>query len=84
MDPVDILAPVTLMAIAAIIAVAVVKVARLRAARSESLPADVAGRLEALERGLQALQEEPTETQERLDFTERVLGKAREERHIGG
>jgi hypothetical protein len=61
----------------------VIKVARLRATRPESLSADVTTRLEALERGLQALQQEQAETQERLDFAERLLSKAREERQIG-
>ena len=41
-------------------------------------------RLEALERSVQQLQQEQTETQERLDFAERLLSKAREERRISG
>jgi chromosome segregation ATPase len=61
----------------------VIKVARLRATRPEALSAEVAARLEALERGLQDLQREQSETQERLDFAERLLSKAREERQIG-
>jgi predicted nucleic acid-binding Zn-ribbon protein len=44
----------------------------------------VTARLEALERGVQDLQQELAETQERLDFAERLLTKAREERRIGG
>jgi len=64
-------------------AFAAIKIARLRATRPESLPADVTARLEALERGMQGLQEELAETQERLDFAERLLSKAREERRIG-
>lgn len=64
-------------------AVAVITLARLRAGRPQSLPADVATRLEELERGMQSLQGELAETQERLDFAERLLGKAREERRIG-
>lgn len=62
----------------------IIKVARLRATRAESLPADVAARLEELERGLQGLQQELSETQERLDFAERLLSKAREDKRIGG
>ena len=81
MDP-QVLAP--LIPIVAIIAVAAVKIARLRAARPESLSADVTARLEALERGVQRLQEELSETQERLDFAERLLSTPREERRIGG
>ncbi len=61
-------------------AAAVVKIAQLRAGRPQSLSADAIARLEALERGVQDLQKELAETQERLDFTERLLTKAREER----
>ena len=61
-------------------AFAVIKVARIRAARTTPPSPDVAARLEALERSVQNLQHELGETQERLDFTERLLSKAREER----
>ena len=64
-------------------ALTVIKIARLRATRPESPSADVTARLEALERSVQDLQQELTETQERLDFAERLLSKAREERQIG-
>jgi hypothetical protein len=64
-------------------AITVLKLARLRASRPEALPPDVAGRLESLERGMQDLQQELAEAQERLDFAERLLSKAREERRIG-
>jgi hypothetical protein len=66
----------------AIIVVAVGKVARLRAAHPES-PAAVTARLEALERGVEGVQGELADIQERLDFTERLLSKAPEERRIG-
>jgi predicted nucleic acid-binding Zn-ribbon protein len=72
-----------LMPVVAILAFAAIKIARLRATRPESLPADVTARLEALERGMQGFQEELAETQERLDFAERLLSKARDERRIG-
>ncbi|PYO71537.1 MAG: hypothetical protein DMD64_14295 [Gemmatimonadetes bacterium] len=62
----------------------IVKVARLWTSRPESPSADVIARLETLERGFQDLQQEQAETQERLDFAERLLSKAREERQIGG
>src|SRR5437763_5393409 len=62
----------------------VLRVARLRAARPQSPSADVTARLEAVERVVQDLQQQLAETHERLDFTERLLGKAREERRIGG
>ena len=61
----------------------VIKLARLRAARSQSPSADVTTRLEAVERGVQDLQKELADTQERVDFAERLLSKAREERRIG-
>jgi hypothetical protein len=80
MDP-QFLAP--LIPIVAIIAFAAVKIARIRATRPESPPIDVTARLEALEHGLEGVQQELAETQERLDFAERILSKAREERQIG-
>ena len=78
MDP-GFLAP--LIPIAAIIAFAVVKLAKLRASNPGS--ADVTARLEAVEHSLQEVQQELIETQERLDFAERLLSQAREERRIG-
>ena len=81
MDP-SFLAP--LIPIVAIIAVAAVKIARVRAAVPGSTAADVPARLEALERSVQGLHHELAETQERLDFAERLLTKAVEERRIGG
>jgi len=61
----------------------VIKVVRLRASRPQSPSADVTARLEAVERGVQDLQQQLAETQERLDFTERLLSKARDERRMG-
>ena len=63
-------------------ALTVLKIARLRAARQQSPSADVTERLETLERSVEHLQQEQAETQERLDFAERLLSKAREERRI--
>lgn len=80
MDP-QFLAP--LIPIVAIMAFATVKIARIRAERPGSLPTDVTARLENLEHGFESLQQELAETQERLDFAERILSKAREERQIG-
>jgi hypothetical protein len=80
MDP-QFLAP--LIPIVAIIAFAAVKIVRIRAGRLESPTADLTARLESVERGLQGLQDELTETQERLDFAERLLTKARDEPRIG-
>jgi peptidoglycan hydrolase CwlO-like protein len=74
---------VALITVVGTAAFTIVKVARLWVTRSQSPSADITARLEALERGVQDLQQEQAETQERLDFAERLLSKAREERHIG-
>ena len=72
-----------LIPIVAIIAFAVVKVTQVRATRPPAGSSDVPARLEALERGLEDVQQQLVETQERLDFAERLLTQAREERRIG-
>jgi predicted nucleic acid-binding Zn-ribbon protein len=64
-------------------ALTVFRIARLRATRLQSPSADVTERLEAVEHRLEDLQQELAETQERLDFAERLLSQAREERRIG-
>jgi predicted nucleic acid-binding Zn-ribbon protein len=74
---------VALLIFVGIPALTVLKVARLRATRPESPSADVTARLETLEGGVQDLRQELAETQERLDFAERLLSKTREERQIG-
>jgi predicted nucleic acid-binding Zn-ribbon protein len=61
----------------------VLRIAKLRAARSQPSE-DTTARLEALENRVQELEQEQAEVQERLDFAERVLSKARDERRIGG
>lgn len=73
-----------LVPIAAIIAFAAVKIARLRANAPASLSPEVSARLEAVEQRVDDLHHELAETQERLDFAERLLSQAREERRIGG
>jgi predicted nucleic acid-binding Zn-ribbon protein len=73
-----------LVPIAAIVAFAAVKIARVRAAAPGAIPADVNARLEALEERVDTLNQELAETHERLDFTERLLGQVRDERRIGG
>jgi len=65
-------------------ALTVIKLARLRAARPQSPSDELVARLEAVEGRVQDLQQDLVETQERLDFTERLLSTAREERRIGG
>jgi hypothetical protein len=85
MDPIVVIIGLTILigAGAGIPAFTVLKLARLRAAQGASPSAEVTGRLEALEREVQGLQQELTETQERLDFAERLLTKGREEPRIG-
>ena len=85
MDPVVMLIGLTILVVAGagIPAFTILKLARLRAAHAASPSAEVTGRLEAVERDVQSLQQELAETQERLDFAERLLSKAREERRIG-
>jgi hypothetical protein len=79
MDP-QVLYP--LIPMVAITAFAAVKIARIRATRPELPSAEVTARLEALEGDVQGLHQELAETQERLDFAERLLTKGREERGI--
>lgn len=85
MDPVVVLIGLTILigAGAGIPAFTILKLARLRAAQAASPSADVTNRLEALEHDVQSLQQELAETQERLDFAERLLSQAREERRLG-
>ena len=81
MDP-SFLAP--LIPIAAILAFAAVKITKVLAgARGVALPEEAAARLEALEHKVDGLQQELGETQERLDFAERLLSQARETRRLG-
>ncbi len=74
---------VTILGGVSIIAVTAFKIARLRASREKSPSVETTARLEALEGTVEGLQEELTEVQERLDFAERLLKEAREERRIG-
>jgi predicted nucleic acid-binding Zn-ribbon protein len=73
-----------LVPVVAIVAFAAVKIVRIRATRPDSLMPDVSTRLDELERGVQAIQDELAETQERLDFAERMLSNTREEKRLGG
>ena len=73
---------VALLSTVGIAAFTVVKVARLITARRE-LPPDATARLQELERDVHGIQQELAETQERLDFAERLLSTVREERRIG-
>ena len=55
-------------------------IARINAARGTDSPSDLANRVDELEQGLQNVQQQLTETQERLDFAERLLAKGKEDR----
>lgn len=67
-----------------IAAFTVIKVAGLFAARRELPGADVTDRIDELERDVETIRQELAATQERLDFTERLLSAVREDRRIGG
>lgn len=73
-----------LVPVVAIIAFAAVKIARIKTPAGGAPPADVTARLEAVEQRVDGLQQELAEAQERLDFAERLLSQARDERRIGG
>jgi len=61
----------------------ILKLARLKAAQGAAPPNDMTARLETVEQHVEHLQQELSETQERLDFAERLLSQARAERRIG-
>ncbi len=71
-----------LIPIVAIVAFAAVRIARIFAGGSRAAP-DVSQRIEELEQTVQALQRELADTQERVDFAERLLAKGKDERGIG-
>jgi hypothetical protein len=74
-----------LVPIAAIVTGGMVKVAKVReSSRQSSRDADPAleARLAAIEQDLNAMRGELSETQERLDFTERLLSQAREGKRL--
>jgi hypothetical protein len=60
----------------------VITVARVFTNRSRSLPDGLTERVQELEHTVQNIQQELTETQERLDFAERLLSAAREDRRL--
>ena len=72
-----------LLIVVGIPAFTVLRIARLRAQRLQASSPDVAERLEVVEQRIEDVQNQLAETQERLDFAERILSKAREEKRIG-
>lgn len=73
-----------LLIVVGIPAFTILRIMSMRAARVQSPSVDVTERLGAVEHRVEDLQQELAETQERLDFAERLLSKGREERGIGG
>ena len=69
----------------AIIASTVVKIARLKAQSQATLSPEVEHRIAVLEEDVGSLRQELSETQERLDFTERLLAqKGDEQKQLRG
>jgi hypothetical protein len=66
--------------VVAIVISGMVKIARLRAQSQVALPPEIEQRMGALEDDVNTLRHELAETQERLDFTERLLARNSEER----
>ncbi len=73
---------IALLSTVGIAAVTLIRVVRLIANRPRALPDDMLDRVEELERGLQNVQQDLAEAQERLDFAERLLSAAREDRRV--
>jgi hypothetical protein len=78
---------VLLIPISAIIMTGLVKIARIRSAglQGQGDPGvkQLESRLEAVEQEVAGLQHELSETQERLDFAERLLAQGRETKRMG-
>ncbi|MGN6392593.1 MAG: hypothetical protein ACTHM9_10155 [Gemmatimonadales bacterium] len=70
--------------IAAILAWAGVRIATIQAESRKAADPDTTNRLQALENELGALRQEMGETQERLDFAERLLAQRPQDRLEGG
>ena len=70
--------PAVLALLIPIVAIVCGTIVKLRGSRDRAeLPAELSHRLEALENEVGALRQELGETQERLDFTERLLAQDR-------
>lgn len=75
---------IALLCTVGIAAFTVIKVTRLFTNRPQPLPAEALERIDELEQAVHGVQQQLAETQERLDFTERLLASTREDRRIGG
>ena len=78
---------VLLIPISAIIMTGLVKIARIRSpgqqGQGDSGVTQLESRLEAVEQEIAGLHQELSETQERLDFAERLLAQGRETKRLG-
>ena len=73
-----------LIPIVAIIAGTVIKISRMKLeSHNPPVSGDALARIEALEGEVDGLRRELSETQERVDFTERLLAQATEGRALG-
>lgn len=75
---------IALLSTLGIAAFTVITVTRLFTHRPKALSGEALERLDELEQALQGVQRELAETQERLDFAERLIATTREERRLGG
>lgn len=72
-----------LIPIIAIAAFAAIRIAKIHAGGGgKEAPREIAGRVEELEQSVQHLQRELAETQERVDFAERLLATVKEQRKL--
>jgi hypothetical protein len=70
--------------IVAIVSGTLLKLARMFTDQRRPLPTDgLHERVEAMEQDLVALRQELTDTQERLDFTERLLANVKDQPRLG-
>ena len=74
---------VALLSVVGIAAFTVIRVAKLITGRSRAIAPEVEERLDELEGTVQGLQRELSDAQQRLDFAERLLTSAREQKRIG-
>ena len=70
--------------VVAIICGTLVKMQKVKSDARAELPEEDLARLDALEHEVMALRQELSEAQERIDFTERLLTKGRENASGGG
>ena len=72
-----------ILVVVSIIARTTIKIEQVRAAHAKLPSADLTARVEELESTVAGLQDQLTQAQERLDFAERLLTEARQDRRIG-